>query len=158
VTADNAFNNRTMCVALARILPVFRGTQSYVRCFAHILNLIVMVRSHPCLSLNILTSSFFSKAILSPFVAKKAKKGRHGLPVGAIEDPELEELLEGFQEDKDDEEDEAAIEGQDPDRLEADEAAVDEIARMPDAIIDVAAAKEDLSNARLSMSKVCVSG
>src|SRR6266481_10000265 len=68
------------------------------------------------------------------------------------------QLLEGFQEDKDDEEDEVAIEGQDPDRLEADEAVVDEIARMPDAIIDVAAAKEDLSNARLSMSKVCVSG
>src|SRR6266481_3227896 len=50
------------------------------------------------------------------------------------------------------------LEGQDPDCLEADEAVVDEIARMPDATIDVAAAKEDLSNTRLSMSKVHVCG
>src|SRR6266481_6828048 len=106
VTADNAFNNQTMCIGLAKILPASQGMKSYVRCFAHILNLIVMVRPHLChdyLSIiYVLTSFFFSKAILSPFMAKKAKKGRHGRPVGAIEDPELEELLEGFQEDKDD--------------------------------------------------------
>ena len=44
VTADNMFNNWTMCVSLAYALPAFQGTKSYVRCFVHILNLIVMVR------------------------------------------------------------------------------------------------------------------
>src|SRR6266481_500807 len=105
VTADNAFNNWTMCVGLAKILPAFQGTKSYVCCFAHILNLIVMVYPHLChdyLSIiYVLTSFFFSKVILSPFVAKKAKKARHGQPVGTIEDPKLAELLEGILEDED---------------------------------------------------------
>ncbi len=160
VTADNAFNNQTMCVGLAKILPAFQGTKSYVCCFVHILNLIVMVCPHLChdyLSIiYVLMSFFFSKAILSPFMAKKAKKGRHGWPVGTIEDPELEELLEGIPEDEDDEEDEEAIDGQDPDCLAADEAMVEEVAGMADLTINVATAQEDLRTGKLSMSKVCM--
>src|SRR6266481_6404988 len=148
VTADNAFNNQTMCIGLAKILPAFQGMKSYVHCFVHILNLIVMVHPHLChdyLSIiYVLTSFFFSKVILSPFMAKKAKKGRHRQPVGTIEDPELEELLEGIPEDEEDEEDEEAINGQDPDHLAADEAMVEEFAGMADLTIDVAAAHEDL--------------
>src|SRR6266481_1504717 len=158
VTADNAFNNWTMCISLAKILPAFQGTKSYVHCFAHILNLIVMACPHLChdyLSIiYVLTSFFFSKVILSPFVAKKAKKGRHRWPVGTIKDPELEELLEGIPEDEDDDEDEEAINGQDPDCLVADEAMVEEVAGMADLMINVAMAQEDLRTGKLSMSKV----
>jgi len=158
VTADNVFNNWMMWVGLAKILPAFQGTKSYVCCFVHMLNLIVMVCPHLChdyLSIiYVLTSFFFSKAILSPFMAKKAKQGRHGQPIGTIEDPELEELLEGILEDEDDEEDEEAIDGQDPDCLVADEAMVEEVAGMADLTIDVATAQEDLRTGKLSMSKV----
>ena len=98
-----------------------------------------------------------SKAILSPFVTKKGKRGRNGQPVGAVEDTELEELLGGIQdEDDEDDEDEQAIEGQDKDRLAADEATIEEIAATPDHTIDVDAAKEDIRMGKLSMSKVRV--
>src|SRR6266481_3944238 len=149
-----------MCIGLAKILPAFQGTKSYVRCFAHIFNLIVMVHPHLChdyLSIiYVLTSFFFSKVILSPFVAKTAKKGRHRQPIGTIKDPELEELLAGIPEDEDDEEDEEAIDGQDPDCWVADEAMVEEVAGMADLTIDVATAQEDLRTGKLSMSKVCM--
>lgn len=99
-----------------------------------------------------------NKAILSPFVAKKGKRGRNGQPVGAVEDAELEEMLERIQnEDDDDNEDEQGIEGQDPDRLAADEATIEEIAETPDYTIDVDAAKEDIMMGKLGMSKVRVS-
>jgi len=128
-----------------------------VHCFAHILNLIVMVCSqllHVCLFLTCYVL-FPLEAILSPFVAKKAKNGRNGLPVGAVEDLELEELLEGNLDNNDDE-DERGIEGQDTDRLEADEAMIEEIAEAPDHTIDVDAAKQDIRMGKLSMSKVRV--
>src|SRR6266481_2907604 len=99
-------------------------------------------------------SSFLSKAILSPFVAKTAKTGRNGLAVGAVEDTELEELLEGIQ-DNDDDEDEQGIEGQDKDRFEADWAMIEKNALTPDHTIDVDAAKQDIRAGKLSMSKVC---
>src|SRR6266481_1870757 len=101
VTADNAFNNQTMCIGLAKILPASQGMKSYVRCFAHILNLIVMVRPHLChdyLSIiYVLTSFFFSKVILSPFVTKKAKKGRHRKPIGTSRTPRWKNCGRGFQ-------------------------------------------------------------
>ena len=155
VTADSASNNRTMCIALTKILPAFQGTKSYVQCFAHILNLIVMVIVCLCLSCpTLLTSYLVSKAILSPFVAKKAKSGNKGQPVGAVEDLELEELLEGIECNEDDEEDEAAIDGQDKDHLEADNALIEEVIDMPNYTIDVNDAKEDIRMGKLSMSKV----
>jgi hypothetical protein len=42
-TADNASNNDTLVEELSVLLPKFKGAQARVRCFAHILNLIVKV-------------------------------------------------------------------------------------------------------------------
>ena len=155
VTADNASNNWTMCASLAKILPVFRGTKSYVRCFVHILNLIVMASFHLCLVSTFLISSFVLKAILSPFMAKKAQKGKNGQSVGAIEDTKLEELLEAT-EDNEDGEDEEAIDGQDKDHQAADEALMEEVVDTPDYTIDIDDAKENIRTGKLSMSKVRV--
>jgi hypothetical protein len=41
--ADNASNNNTLVNALSELLPGFRGKETRVRCFAHILNLVVKV-------------------------------------------------------------------------------------------------------------------
>ncbi len=43
VTADNAANNGTMLDVLSTLLPKFRGREVHVRCFAHVLNLVVKV-------------------------------------------------------------------------------------------------------------------
>ena len=93
--------------------------------------------------------------ILSPLVAKKAQRGRNGQPVGAIKDLKLEELSEGI-EDNVNEEDEEAIDGQDKDHLEADEALIEEVVDAPDFMINVEAVKENIRMGKLSMSKVRV--
>ena len=41
VTCDNASNNDTMVDEMARRIAVFEGTFSRVRCFAHVVNLVV---------------------------------------------------------------------------------------------------------------------
>lgn len=43
LVADNAENNSTMTRALERLLPNFKGEEGRIRCFAHILNLVVKV-------------------------------------------------------------------------------------------------------------------
>jgi len=42
-TADNASNNDTLVDELSILIPSFGGRQYRVRCFAHILNLVVKV-------------------------------------------------------------------------------------------------------------------
>lgn len=51
LVADNASNNNTLVDELEVLLPSFGGQQARVRCFAHILNLVVKVRLcsyNPC--------------------------------------------------------------------------------------------------------------
>lgn len=43
LVCDNAENNSTMTDALAVLLPNFQGKKGRIRCFAHILNLVVKV-------------------------------------------------------------------------------------------------------------------
>lgn len=43
-TADNASNNDTLVSELSILVPSFSGSEYRVRCFAHILNLVVKVR------------------------------------------------------------------------------------------------------------------
>ena len=43
MTCDNAENNRTMLTEMKRLLPGFQGNSTRVRCFGHILNLVVKV-------------------------------------------------------------------------------------------------------------------
>ena len=42
-TLDNAANNIVMLKELQAIVPEFRGLEGHVRCFGHILNLVVKV-------------------------------------------------------------------------------------------------------------------
>ena len=44
-TADNASNNNTLVDELSVLIPTFGGAKYHVRCFAHILNLVVKVGS-----------------------------------------------------------------------------------------------------------------
>ena len=81
-----------------------------------------------------------------------AMSGNKGQPVSAVEDLELEQLLEGIE--CNDEEDDAAIDGQDKDCLEAENALIEEVIDMPDYTIDVDDAKKDVRMGELSMSKV----
>jgi hypothetical protein len=43
IVCDNASNNDTMINQLGLLLPGFKGRPARVRCFAHILNLVVKV-------------------------------------------------------------------------------------------------------------------
>ncbi|KAF8587075.1 hypothetical protein K439DRAFT_1339095 [Ramaria rubella] len=57
----NADNNQTMALALPQYLPGFKGPWACVRCFAHILNLVVKV-SYICpLLAHSLTSTCSSR-------------------------------------------------------------------------------------------------
>lgn len=47
VTCDNAANNKTMAKEMHILVPEFHGNKMRVRCFGHILNLVVKVRP-PC--------------------------------------------------------------------------------------------------------------
>jgi hypothetical protein len=53
-TADNASNNDTLVDELSVQIPSFGGSDSRIRCFAHVLNLVVKVLSptagSPCIS------------------------------------------------------------------------------------------------------------
>ena len=44
LTADNAKNNSTLVRALEKLILGWPGASMYVRCFGHILNLVVKVR------------------------------------------------------------------------------------------------------------------
>ena len=48
-TCDNADNNVTMIKELTSLIPGYRGNDMRVRCFGHVLNLIVKVRIDPWL-------------------------------------------------------------------------------------------------------------
>ncbi len=43
VTVDNAENNTTMLKEMHELVPEFRGESVRVRCFGHVLNLVVKV-------------------------------------------------------------------------------------------------------------------
>ena len=45
LTCDNADNNKTMINEMVNLIPGYRGHDMRVRCFGHVLNLIVKVRS-----------------------------------------------------------------------------------------------------------------
>lgn len=46
VTCDNAESNAIMLREMMKLLPGFHGAQVRVRCFGHVLNLVVKVRNH----------------------------------------------------------------------------------------------------------------
>lgn len=58
--ANNASNNNTLVDELQVLLPSFGGSQARVRCFAHILNLVVKVRVDSLVHLVLGTKSFLT--------------------------------------------------------------------------------------------------
>ncbi|KAJ6463080.1 hypothetical protein DFH09DRAFT_849252, partial [Mycena vulgaris] len=51
LVADNASNNNTLVSELGLLITSYRGSTTRVRCFAHILNLVVKVKYvHLCYS------------------------------------------------------------------------------------------------------------
>lgn len=74
VTCDNAANNKTMAKEMHILVPEFRGNKMRVRCFGHVLNLVVKV-CPPCATRpdTVLT---INQAILSQFSARAANKAK----------------------------------------------------------------------------------
>ena len=78
MTADNAKNNDTMLDELARLFPFFRGKNVRVRCFAHVIALIVKVRATAMFvmcKLMLSRTLYTPQACLSQFSRKRAAKG-----------------------------------------------------------------------------------
>ena len=46
VTCDNVANNRTMLKEMHVLVPEFHGNKMHVRCFGHVLNLVVKASLH----------------------------------------------------------------------------------------------------------------
>ena len=78
MTADNAKNNDAMLDELARLFPFFRGKNVRVRCFAHVIALIVKVCIIAAFSMcehMFNCVSYLPQACLSQFSRKRAAKG-----------------------------------------------------------------------------------
>ncbi|KAA1138539.1 hypothetical protein PGTUg99_027227 [Puccinia graminis f. sp. tritici] len=82
IVSDNASNNETMILELERLeWKRFEGEGQWIRCFTHIVNLIV-------------------KAILCPFACKNSQAGTPEFD--DLDEEEDDELIESFDEEKDD--------------------------------------------------------
>ncbi|OJT06793.1 hypothetical protein TRAPUB_2358 [Trametes pubescens] len=100
ITCDNTENNTTMMKELQKLIPQIRGVKVRVRCFAHVLNLVV-------------------KAILSPFDRARSRRRKSS---------QEEESLTNLDDDDDgdeDDEDPGSDEELDDTREAADEAMID---------------------------------
>src|ERR1700733_14594047 len=76
LVCDNASNNDTMTEELGCLIPSFKGKQARVRCFAHILNLVVKV--HLDSSLKKYHGDILLQAILSQYSQKKVTTDNEG--------------------------------------------------------------------------------
>lgn len=96
IVSDNASNMAKMVTALGKKSMLhFKGKENWVRCFAHILNLISKVRFPiPILSSILLILSV--KAVLSSFdvTKRKAKQGRKKKGEAADADPDPDPTAE----------------------------------------------------------------
>ena len=87
VTCDNADNNRTMIDEMENLVPGFRGSTARVRCFGHVLNLVVKVSPASLSSTYSVVLTSRLQAIMSQFDREAAK--RKNWKNGEAEDPEL---------------------------------------------------------------------
>ena len=125
-TADNASNNNTLVDELADLLDGFQGSLTHVRCFAHILNLVVKV----WISFFVLwwAADHSTQAILSQFSQKNKATG------DLTEDAADEAVFQDLDDTTNEEEDEVAeANAEDADELEpsveaSDNAMLDEVA------------------------------
>ncbi|OJT08548.1 hypothetical protein TRAPUB_554 [Trametes pubescens] len=130
VTVDNADNNTTMLKEMHTLVKELRGPMARVRCFGHVLNLVV-------------------KAIMSMFLRKPKAKADAGVQAGHDdEDADLAALDDP--EDVDEDDLEAAQEA-DQAREDADDALLDDMANNN---VDVALTAQDIKEGRLAVEKV----
>ncbi|OJT13582.1 hypothetical protein TRAPUB_9870 [Trametes pubescens] len=129
VTLDNADNNTTMLKEMHSLVKELRGPKARVRCFGHVLNLVV-------------------KAIMSMFMRKPKTKGDAGVQADANEDPDLAALDDPEDVDEDDLE---AEQEADQAREDADDALLDDMAINN---VDVALTPEKIKEGRLAVEKV----
>src|SRR6266481_9998144 len=136
LTGDNASNNQTMITCLGEKIPSFGGETSCMCCVAHIVNLVEQV----CLLLMCIPglSDILLQAFLVPFKAPRHQNAKRAGTAGDVvshygyetDDPEVVEKVNGCLEElhqDDDEEDEAAENDLDPNRLREVASEVEEI-------------------------------
>ncbi|KAL1945891.1 hypothetical protein VTO73DRAFT_1893 [Trametes versicolor] len=130
VTVDNADNNTTMLKEMHTLVKELRGPMARVRCFGHVLNLVV-------------------KAIMSMFLRKPKAKADAGVQAGNDdEDADLAALDDPEDVDEDDVE---AAQEVDQAREDADDALLDDMANNN---VDVALTAQDIKEGRLAVEKV----
>ncbi|PIL35261.1 hypothetical protein GSI_01986 [Ganoderma sinense ZZ0214-1] len=140
VTCDNAANNKTMLKEMHILVPEFRGNETRVRCFGHVLNLVV-------------------KAILSQFTARAVKKA------GKQTTNDFDRVLKDLGRNSDDEEgqfssdedeDEGADGGESGDETDEARDAADalEIAQLDEEQEDIELTAEETRSAKAALEKI----
>lgn len=150
MTADNASNNNTLVDELSELLNKFQGSLTRIRCFAHVLNLVVKVRR--IYNLILILCSFLLQAILSQF--SHSRKTVDGSSEEVEDDIALKELEdEDGEEHEDDEmEDDDEI---DPAVEMSDSVMVDQVAAEADADGSLPPlTRAQITLGRFSLSKV----
>ena len=152
LTADNASNNNTLVDDLSDLLDGFQGSLTRIRCFAHILNLVVKVCQMCYLGYIELLIVEIIQAIMSQF--SQTKKASSSSLDNSEDDAALKEL-----EDEDGEEPEELV-MEDGDEIDpavesSDSAMVDEAAAETDADDSLPQlTHEQVNLGRFSLSKV----
>lgn len=121
ITTDNASNNDTLIAELESTLPGANSVQTRVRCFAHILNLVVKVCG-PCIHCTLFdnVSHAITQAIVSGFYRKRVPKTSRGTAEDADAGSE-DEAGDHEDEDEDEDEDEPDDDQDNGDRDEAED-------------------------------------
>ena len=162
LTCDNADNNSMMITALEKDIPGYRGHNMRVRCFGHVLNLVVKV--HLLLSDEYSSGRYANlihlQAILAQFSCTRTAKKANGnkAPRTAFDavlhdlDDPAEEVYELFFEEDLIPEDSEDGKQTDEARDEADEEIIDEIVEEQDRALVIS--KEDVVAGKKALEKV----
>jgi hypothetical protein len=156
ITTNNASNNNMLIDKLGNLLEGFQGSLTRVRCFAHILNLVVKVGVVPFIYI-FLVLTLSRKAILSQFSQKT--KLSEDTTEEAKDTAALDSLDEDLDEDVTRNSEEEHVEGDDIDLSveDSDTALVDIVAAEADGDLDVPTLSRDKVNlGKFTVTKVSV--
>jgi hypothetical protein len=156
ITTDNASNNNMLIDELGDLLEGFQGSLTRVRCFAHILNLVVKVGVVPFIYI-FLVLTLSRKSILSQFSQKT--KVSEDTTEEAEDTAALDSLDEDLDEDATGNGEKEHVEGDDIDLSveDSDTALVDVVAAEADGDLDVPTLSRDEVNLeKFTVTKVSV--
>jgi hypothetical protein len=156
ITTDNVSNNNTLIDELGDLLEGFQGSLMRVRCFAHILNLVVKVGVVPFIYI-FLVLTLSCKSILSQFSHKT--KASEDTTEEAEDAAALDSLDEDLDKDATGNGEEEHVKGDDidPSVEDSDTALVDEVAAEADGDLDVPMLSRDKVNlGKFAVTKVSV--